>query len=174
MKNKVLLVLSVLFLSVPSVWAATAKAVIAGTVGGSNVSGEVLLSERSGGVYVEAVVSNLPPGKHGFHIHEKGSCADSGKAAGGHFNPDNVAHGYVPKDGMTHAHPGDMGNIEANAKGKGILKIFLPGVSLTEGKYLIVGKSMIVHEKEDDFSQPVGNAGDRVGCGIITAVEEKE
>ena len=157
-----------------SSWAATARVVIAGTTPGSGVSGEVLLSERSGGVNIEAVVNNLPPGKHGFHVHEKGSCADSGKAAGGHFNPDNVVHGDMVKDGIEHAHPGDMGNIEANAKGKGILKVFLPGVSLTEGKYLIVGKSMIVHEKEDDFSQPTGNAGDRIGCGVITAVEEKE
>ena len=174
MKNKVPLVLFVGLLSVPSAWAATAKTVIAGTTPGSNVSGEVLLSERSGGVYVEAVVNNLPPGKHGFHIHEKGSCADSGKAAGDHFNPDHVTHGDIVKDGITHAHPGDMGNIEANAKGKGILKIFLPGASLTEGKYLLIGKSMIVHAKEDDFSQPVGNAGDRIGCGVITSVEEKE
>ena len=174
MKNKVLLVLSAVLLSVPSVWAATARAVIAGTMPGSGVSGEVFLSERSGGVYVEAVVNNLPPGKHGFHVHEKGSCADFGKAAGGHFNPDNVSHGDIAKDGLAHAHPGDMGNIEANAKGKGILKIFLPGASLTEGKYVIVGKSMIVHAKEDDFSQPTGNAGDRIGCGVITSVEEKE
>ena len=147
---------------------------ISGTTPASNVSGEILLSERGGGLYLEGVLTGLPSGKHGFHIHEKGDCSDAGKAAGGHFNPDKVDHGDMVKDGMTKAHPGDMGNIEANAKGKGVVKIFLPGAALTEGKYAIVGKSIIVHEKEDDFSQPTGNAGERIGCGVIMAVEEKE
>ena len=174
MKNKVLLVLSALLLSVPSVWAAMAKAVIAPTTPGSKVSGKVTFNEQNGGLSIEATFENLSPGKHGFHIHENGSCADAGKAAGGHFNPDKVTHGYMPKDGMAHAHPGDMGNIEADADGRGGMKVFLAGVTLAEGKYAVAGKSVIVHEKEDDFSQPTGNAGGRIGCGIITPIEDQK
>ena len=72
---------------------------------------------------------------------------------------------------MTNAHPGDMGNLEADADGHAQLKVFLKGVTLQEGQYAVLGKSVIVHEKADDFSQPTGNAGGRVGCGIIE--EEK-
>ncbi len=169
MKNKIVLLLSAFLLSASYGWAATAKAVIVGTTPESMVSGEALFIEENGGLTVEATVSNLTIGKHGFHIHENGSCEDSGKAAGGHFNPDNAMHGLMPKDGMGHAHPGDMGNIDVGPDRTGKVKVFLTGVSLAEGKYAVAGKSIIVHEKEDDFSQPTGNAGGRVGCGIINA-----
>ena len=166
--------LGILFLVLSNpAWAAQAKAVIAGTTPDSKVAGEVLFTEENNGLTIEANIADLVPGKHGFHVHENGSCADSGKAAGGHFNPDKVMHGYMPKDGMQHAHPGDMGNLEAGADGKATLKVFLPGVSLAEGKYAVLGKAVIVHEKTDDFSQPTGNAGARVGCGIIETVETK-
>ena len=114
-------------------------------------------------------MANVPPGKHGFHVHENGSCAEMGKAAGGHFNPDHVQHGFLPKDGYMNAQAGDMGNIEVGTDGTGILKLFMPGLTLKDGKYAVTGKSVILHEKEDDFSQPVGNAGSRIGCGIIKA-----
>jgi len=171
MNNKIFLDLSMMILGVSSAWAGTARVVITGTMPGSKVSGEALFTEENGGLTVQAFVTGLTPGKHGFHIHENGSCEDAGKAAGGHFNPDKVMHGYMPKDGMGHAHPGDMGNIEADADGKGRVKVFLAGVTLTEGKYAVTGKSIIVHEKEDDFSQPTGSAGGRIGCGIITPEE---
>ena len=154
-----------------SAFAAQGKAVIKATAVDSNVSGDVALTEANGGLTVEVKVANLSPGKHGLHFHEKGSCDDIGKAAGGHFNPDGVSHGYLPKDGHEHAHAGDMGNIEVGSDGTGTLKIFLPGVLLNEGKYAVLGKSIILHEKEDDFGQPTGNAGGRIGCGIIESVE---
>jgi len=165
------LFLSALFCAVLSApaWAVQAKAVIGGTAPGIMGSGEASFTEENNGVAVEASVSGLAPGKHGFHIHENGSCDDGGKAAGGHFNPDKVMHGYMPKDGMQHAHPGDMGNLEAGSDGKASLKVFLPGVSLTGDKYNVMGKAVVVHEKPDDFSQPTGNAGGRIGCGVITA-----
>ena len=163
------LVMGVLFLY-PCAWAGQAKTIITPTMPDSG-SGEVLFTEENGGLNVEAKLSSLTTGKHGFHIHENGSCADAGKAAGGHFNPDKIMHGYMPKDGMTHAHPGDMGNLEAGADGKATLKVFLPGVTLKTGKYAVLGKSVIVHEKEDDFSQPTGNAGSRIGCGVIKVAE---
>ncbi len=129
-----------------------------------------MLFEENGGLRVQAVFENLPPGKHGFHIHENGSCEDGGKAAGGHFNPGNAMHGDMPKDGMGKAHPGDMGNIDVIAEGKGMVQVFLPGVTLKEGPNAVLGKAIIVHEKEDDFSQPTGNAGGRIGCGIIESI----
>ena len=152
---------------VTAAMAATGKAVIKGTAEGSPIAGEVVFVEENGGVKVQASVSNVPPGQHGFHLHENASCAEGGKAAGGHFNPDNVAHGYLPKDGSEHAHAGDMGNIDVNEQGNGTLVLFMPGLTLTDGRYAIAGRSVILHEKVDDYSQPTGNAGGRIGCGII-------
>jgi Cu-Zn family superoxide dismutase len=132
----------------------------------------VIFSEENGGLAIKASFENLLPGKHAFHIHENGSCEDSGKAAGGHFNPDQAMHGFMPKDGLSHAHPGDMGNIEVGSDGKATVEVFLPEVVLMDNKYAVAGKSVIVHEKADDFSQPTGNAGGRIACGIIEPVEE--
>ena len=147
---------------------ATAKATITGTTEDSPVSGVVTFTEKEDGVDVIANVSNVtPPGKHGIHIHAGGSCGDGGKAAGGHYNPDMVDHGFLPTDGLEKAHAGDMGNIEIDEKGQGLLVLFLPGLRLTGDKYNIVGHTVILHEKEDDFSQPTGNAGGRIGCGTI-------
>ena len=173
MRNLLFIMVIGLFMTVvPTfVWAAAAKAVITGTTPQSKVSGEVVLTEENNGLTVEAKLSNLSEGNHGFHIHENGKCDDAGKAAGGHFNPDGVMHGYMPKDGMTHAHPGDMGNLQVDAQGNATLKVFLPGVNLQQGKYGVLGRAIVVHEKEDDFSQPTGNAGGRVGCGVIQAVD---
>ena len=76
-------------------------------------------------------------------------------------------HGLLPKDGHDNAHTGDMGNIEIDESGNGTLVIFLPGLSLTEAQKNIAGKAVILHSKEDDFGQPTGNAGSRIGCGQI-------
>ncbi len=142
---------------------------ITGTQEGSNISGTVKFTETVDGLKVEAELFNVPnPGKHGFHIHEVGSCVDVGKAAGGHYNPDNVQHGMLEKDGHTKAHAGDMGNIEIDATGHGKYSGVLPEVTLSGGKYPVDGKTVILHEKEDDFGQPTGNAGGRIGCGIIS------
>lgn len=148
--------------------AATAAADLRGTTEGSKISGKVELEETSEGLKIKAIVSKAPPGKHGFHIHESGSCADGGKAAGGHFNPENVPHGLLARDGFSGAHAGDLGNIEINADGDGQLETFLSGLSLSQGKYNVAEKAVILHAKEDDFGQPAGNAGDRIGCGVIT------
>lgn len=141
-----------------------------GTQEGSSVTGMVHLEEVKDGLKVIAEVRGVTPGKHGFHIHENGSCAEEGKAAGGHFNPDQVSHGLLPKDGFSHAHAGDMGNLEVGPDGTGRLEMTLPRANLSEGKYNVTGKSVILHEKEDDFGQPTGNAGGRIGCGIIESV----
>ena len=167
----ILIMLGVLIISTP-VLAHEGKAVIKGTAPDSMISGEVILKHAEGGLSVEINVANVPEGKHGIHFHENGSCEDMGKAAGGHFNPDQVMHGFLPKDGAEHAHAGDMGNIDVAKDGTGSLKLFLPGVNLEEGSYAVKGKAIILHEKEDDMSQPTGNAGGRIGCGVIEVSEK--
>ena len=152
---------------------AEGKAVIKGTAEGSPIDGVVNLKQTAEGLIDEAEINNVPnPGKHGFHVHENGSCDEAGKAAGGHYNPDNVPHGDLAHQGHTMAHAGDMGNIVVDDAGKATYSGFLPGVALIDGKYNVNGLAVILHEKEDDFGQPTGNAGGRIGCGIIT-MEQK-
>jgi len=144
-------------------------AMMKGTQEGSQIEGLVSFAEYEDGLNIDIVLANVPgSGNHGIHIHENGSCDDGGKAAGGHFNPDGVDHGMLSKDGFENAHVGDMGNIEINEDGEGRASTVLAGVQLDNGPYAIVNKAVILHEKEDDFGQPTGNAGGRIGCGIIT------
>lgn len=143
-----------------------AKAVITGTAEGSRLLGEAVFTQKADGVQVEATVTGVEiAGKHGFHVHQYGSCADKGNAAGGHFNPKGAPHGYSPDDGES-AHLGDMGNIEISESGEGTLSLLLPHAALS-GQNGIAGRAVILHEKEDDFGQPTGNAGARIGCGVI-------
>jgi len=135
---------------------------------GSPISGKVSFMETDEGLKINAIVENAPPGKHGFHIHEKGDCSNQGNAAGGHFNPDNVPHGDVGKQGFQKAHAGDLGNIEIGADGKGKLEKVIPGLTIEKGKYGVAARSVILHEKEDNFGQPTGNAGGRIACAVIT------
>ncbi|QDK36336.1 superoxide dismutase family protein [Bdellovibrio sp. NC01] len=136
---------------------------------GTKQKGMVHLTEATPGhMTVEVMVEGLKPGPHGFHIHEKGDC--SGKdfsAAGGHFNPTGVKHG-APGTG---SHAGDMGNIMVDRKGKATVTINVEGIDLGPGPNGIVGKSIIVHQGKDDLkSQPAGNSGPRVLCGVIEAM----
>ena len=140
---------------------------IKGTSPNSKLTGTAVFTQTSSGLKTTIQIANAPPGNHGIHIHEKGDCADSGKAAGGHFNPGHVSHGLLPKDGAEHAHAGDMGNIAIGENGSGSLELILPGLVLKEGPRAIDGRAVILHEKTDDFSQPTGNAGGRIGCGVI-------
>ncbi len=163
-----LLVAASLGLSACTGFAKSATADIKGTTDGSPVSGTLRLQETPEGLKVNASLKGVSPGLHGFHIHENGACTEEGKAAGGHFNPDQVDHGFLSHDGFSHAHAGDLGNMNIGADGTGELEVVLPGLNLTEGKYNVSGKAVILHEKEDDFGQPTGNAGGRIGCGVIT------
>jgi Cu-Zn family superoxide dismutase len=131
---------------------------------GSKVTGTVTFTKMGDEVQVVADVQGLTPGKHGFHIHEKGDCsAPDASSAGGHFNPMHQHHG-----GPTSAehHVGDLGNIEADASGNA--KLNWKGKMNLTGTDSIVGKSVVVHDKEDDLkTDPAGNAGPRVACGVI-------
>ncbi len=184
MKNLIYAVFAVIFtcsLSVPSFAQENlpvvrptrllGQAMIQATQSDSPVQGEARVIETQEGVLIMVRVENTPPGKHAIHVHEHGSCDDAGNAAGGHFNPDGVQHGFLPSDGHAMAHAGDMGNIQVSLGGFGRLRIHLPGVSLSEGHYSIANKAIILHEKVDDFGQPTGNAGGRIGCGVIEIVE---
>lgn len=148
-------------------FAETARAVLKDTGVSAGASGDVRLADTPEGLSIKVEAKGLVPGKHAIHIHEFGDCGDSGKAAGSHYNPSNAPHGFLPKDGASHAHPGDMGNIEAGPDGSASLHVTLPGVQLSGGPLSVAGRTVIVHAKEDDFGQPTGNAGDRVACGEI-------
>lgn len=137
------------------------------TIEGGMVTGRAIFVEAHQGVKIKVEISGTPKGRHGIHIHENGSCEDHGNAAGGHFNPEGVPHGDLVKDGFTHAHAGDLGNIEVNERGIGTLERMIPGLRLDYGERGILGRALILHEKADDFAQPTGNAGGRIACGKI-------
>lgn len=131
---------------------------------GSKVMGTVTFTVTGDTVLVVADITGLTPGKHGFHIHEFGDCsAADASSAGGHFNPMNKPHGAP--DAAEH-HTGDLGNLEADSTGKAHLELKDSMLKLSGG-YSILGRGVIVHEKVDDWSQPVGNAGGRLACGVI-------
>lgn len=132
---------------------------------GSNVKGIVTFIQDGSSMHVVADISGLAPGEHGFHIHEKGDCsAADGSSAGPHFNPANATHGG-PGAGSHHA--GDLGNITADAEGKAHLDVMVDGISF-DGASSILNRSVVVHEKKDDLkSQPAGDSGKRIACGVI-------
>lgn len=142
-------------------------AVIRSTDNEQTILGNVELTETSDGLVIQANFVGVPSGEHGFHIHAEGSCADSGQAAGGHYNPDSVRHGYLPEDGVGEAHAGDMGNVAIAEDGTGAYMATMPQLTLAEGPYSVAERAIILHADPDDFSQPTGNAGGRIGCGII-------
>lgn len=149
-------------------WAETGQAIIQGTAEGSLVSGTATFTDTDAGLEIAVDVANVPVGKHAFHIHQFGSCADQGNAAGTHYNPKSLPHGDVMKDGVATVHAGDFGNMDVGAEGLGSAKVVVPGLTVSGGEFNVAGRAIILHEKEDDFGQPTGNAGARIGCGVIT------
>jgi Cu-Zn family superoxide dismutase len=144
----------------------TSKAIaVLHATSGSNVAGTVTFTAAGDEVKVVADITGLTPGKHGFHIHEFGDCSSpDGNSAGGHFNPTSHHHGAPD---ATDRHAGDLGNIEADASGKAHLEISDKVMKLN-GSDSIIGHAVIVHEKVDDLkTQPTGNAGGRLACGVI-------
>lgn len=134
---------------------------------GHQVQGAVLFQKVSGGIRVYGILSGLNPGKHGFHIHEKGDCsAPDASSAGGHFNPEDTPHG-APHHPADKRHVGDLGNALANNNGVAVYSRVDKVISF-EGSRSIIGKAVVVHQGEDDLtSQPSGDAGPRVACGVI-------
>lgn len=149
--------------------ASHAEATIANTYPDTAVSGTVKFDTAAGGK-VKMVLELTIPSKAGknvaVHLHEHGDCGDSGKASHGHWNPTNAQHG---KWGSASFHLGDIGNVKLDSKGKGTLTMETDLWSLGGSPDKnIIGRAVIVHGGEDDFkTQPTGNAGSRIGCGVI-------
>ena len=134
---------------------------------GQEARGTVRFHRTGDGVHVSGELTGLTPNvKHGFHVHEFGDCsAPDGASAGGHFAPEGHPHG-TPDPGQHHA--GDLGNVEADSAGHAKVDVTVPGLTLATGDRALVGRALVVHAQPDDLtSQPAGNAGARVGCGVI-------
>ena len=133
---------------------------------GNTTAGTVNFVQKGDKVAVTAKVSGLAPGSHGFHIHEKGDCSSGdGMSAGGHFNPQAKPHAHPATPDR---HAGDMPMLVADASGEATLTVELDVITIGAGAADIVGRSVIVHKDPDDFkTQPTGNSGARVACGVI-------
>jgi Cu-Zn family superoxide dismutase len=133
---------------------------------GSQVHGELTFAQVGTRVRVEGEIAGLSPGLHGIHIHEKGDCsAADAMSTGGHFNPQSKKHG---SPAVPDRHAGDLGNLNANEYGKATLALMVDGISVGKGADGVVGRAVIVHAGADDLkTDPTGNSGGRVGCGVI-------
>jgi Cu-Zn family superoxide dismutase len=136
---------------------------------GNSVAGTVTFEQRGDRVVVIADITGLKPGvEHGFHVHEKGDCsAADGTSAGGHFNPGSKPHGH---HASPERHGGDLPNLKADASGRARLTAETTLLTVAAGPASVVGRGVIVHRDPDDYkSQPAGNSGPRLACGVITA-----
>ena len=137
-----------------------------------NSVGTATIKSSGRGVQIDLNVKNLPPGDHGLHFHQTAKCDPPDfKSAGPHFNPDNKQHGFLNPQGH---HNGDMANFPVGSNGKANVALKDPDVVLgtgTEPNSLFAngGTALMIHTSPDDMkTDPSGNAGDRIACGVIT------
>jgi Cu-Zn family superoxide dismutase len=130
--------------------------------------GTLTFEQTDKGVTMKGTFTGLKPGPHGFHIHEKGDCGGKdAKNAGKHFNPTGAKHG-PPESGTRHA--GDFGNIVADKEGNATFEVTTDSLTVAPGDNSVIGKAVIIHGKKDDGkSQPAGNSGPPIACGVINA-----
>ncbi|MEQ1892575.1 MAG: superoxide dismutase family protein [Planctomycetota bacterium] len=132
----------------------------------AKLTGKATFTEVQGGVLVTIEVHHAAPGWHAAHVHDKGDCsAPDASSAGGHFNPATKNHGspHAPEH-----HAGDLGNLWVDANGDGHHVILMPELTVAAGEHSVRGRAIIVHAGVDDLvTQPTGNAGGRIGCGVI-------
>jgi superoxide dismutase, Cu-Zn family len=170
-----------ILLTLATLWATTAVAankvdVQLSDSQGKSVGTATLSAEGKKGVGVDLKLENMPPGEHGIHFHREAKCeAPDFKSAGPHFNPDLKQHGLENPQGH---HNGDNQNITVGADGKG--KAHWVNADLTLGSDLKSlfsngGTSLVIHAKADDQkSDPAGNSGDRIACGVITPAGQRK
>lgn len=154
-------------------WAKKAVCVVQPTEG-NKCHGAVHFEALEGGkVKITAKISGLKPSQeHAIHIHEFGDVSDlSGKSAGGHYNPDKLDHGLPPSEKR---HAGDLGNLKSNADGVAEFSLTVNNISIGGAKNAILGRAIVVHADPDDGGQPTGNAGARIGFGVIGVAKSAE
>ena len=135
------------------------------------VVGTLVFRAAGEGLAIDGTITGLGPGAHGFHVHETGSCEPPGfESAGSHFDPTSEAHAGPT---ATAHHLGDLGNIDADADGRAEVHAIASKLSLDATHAgSILGRTIVVHAKADDLrSQPGGDAGDRIACGVIVATQ---
>ena len=147
---------------------AEAEAVVRDAQG--NVLGTLSLAQETMGIRITGSLVNVPAGVHGFHVHTTGRCEPPFTTAGGHWNPAGRQHGADNPNGK---HQGDLPNVTANAQGNVLVNVLLSGASIRGGTTPLLdadGAAFVVHAVADDYrTDPAGNAGARIACGVVTA-----
>jgi len=131
--------------------------------------GTATLTQTPGGVLIALAIKGIKPGEHAFHVHAVGKCEPPFTSAGGHFNPGSKKHGMEAAEGF---HAGDMPNLHVPQSGELMVEVQNAAITLEKGKpnsvFQDAGTAVVIHAGKDDYkSDPAGNAGDRVACGVI-------
>jgi superoxide dismutase, Cu-Zn family len=141
---------------------------------GYNATGTVQFEQFEDKVVVSGQISGLKPnGEHGFHVHDKGDCSSGdGMSAGPHFNPEAKPHGghhgHEPLHHEHHHHAGDLPSVKADAQGVANFRFETTSLTVGKGSTNVIGRGLVLHRDPDDMtSQPAGNSGPRVACGVI-------